>query len=42
MVIDDPVKDRSEQADSETYRERAWDWWTDVAATRLAPARRSC
>jgi predicted phage terminase large subunit-like protein len=36
MLIDDPVKDRA-QADSPTYRERAWDWWTDVAATRLAP-----
>jgi predicted phage terminase large subunit-like protein len=36
MVIDDPVKDR-EQADSETYRERAWDWWLEVGATRLAP-----
>lgn len=36
MVIDDPIKDRA-QADSPTYRERAWDWWTDVAATRLAP-----
>lgn len=36
MIIDDPIKDRV-QADSPTYRERAWDWWTDVAATRLAP-----
>ena len=36
MVIDDPIKDRV-QADSATYRERVWDWWTDVAATRLAP-----
>lgn len=36
MVIDDPVKDR-EQADSETYRERAWDWWLEVGSTRLAP-----
>lgn len=36
MVIDDPIKDRT-QADSPTFRERAWDWWTDVAATRLAP-----
>jgi predicted phage terminase large subunit-like protein len=36
MIIDDPIKDRA-QADSPTYRERAWDWWTDVAATRLAP-----
>jgi predicted phage terminase large subunit-like protein len=35
-IIDDPIKDRSE-ADSETYRRNVWDWWTDVAATRLAP-----
>jgi predicted phage terminase large subunit-like protein len=36
LIIDDPIKDRQE-ADSETYRERVWDWWTDVASTRLAP-----
>ena len=36
MVIDDPISNR-EQADSQTYRDRAWDWWTDVASTRLAP-----
>jgi predicted phage terminase large subunit-like protein len=36
MIIDDPIKDR-EQADSDTYRDRAWDWWTDTALTRLAP-----
>lgn len=36
MVIDDPIKDRKE-ADSETYRQSVWDWWTDVASTRLAP-----
>lgn len=36
LLIDDPVKDR-EQADSPTYRQRVWDWWTDVASTRLAP-----
>ena len=36
MIIDDPIKDR-EQADSEVYRERAWDWWTDTGSTRLAP-----
>jgi hypothetical protein len=36
MVIDDPIKDRRE-ADSETYRQAVWDWWTDVASTRLAP-----
>jgi predicted phage terminase large subunit-like protein len=36
LIIDDPVKDRL-QAESELYRERSWDWWTDVASTRLAP-----
>lgn len=36
LVIDDPIKDRKE-ANSETYREAVWDWWTDVASTRLAP-----
>jgi predicted phage terminase large subunit-like protein len=36
LVIDDPIKDRR-QADSLTYREMVWDWWTDVALTRLAP-----
>lgn len=36
MVIDDPIKDRKE-ADSETFRQNVWDWWTDVASARLAP-----
>jgi predicted phage terminase large subunit-like protein len=36
MIIDDPVKGRAE-ADSETYRENAWAWWTEVGATRLGP-----
>ncbi|MNS24322.1 Terminase-like family protein [compost metagenome] len=36
LVIDDPVKDR-EEADSETIRQKTWEWYTDVAATRLAP-----
>lgn len=36
LVIDDPIKNRQE-ADSEVYRENVWDWWTDVASTRLAP-----
>lgn len=36
LIIDDPLKDRAE-ADSEIFRERAWDWWTDVASARLAP-----
>ena len=36
LIIDDPVKDRL-QAESALYRQRVWDWWTDVASTRLAP-----
>lgn len=36
LLIDDPVKDRA-QADSEPARKAAWDWWTDVGRTRLAP-----
>lgn len=36
LIIDDPVKDRS-WAESEAYRRAAWDWWENVALTRLAP-----
>lgn len=36
LIIDDPIKDRTE-ADSDTFRENVWSWWTDVASTRLAP-----
>jgi predicted phage terminase large subunit-like protein len=36
LMIDDPFKD-STQADSEYYRERAWNWYRAVAGTRLAP-----
>lgn len=36
MIIDDPVKGRKE-ADSETYRNACWDWWTESGSTRLAP-----
>jgi predicted phage terminase large subunit-like protein len=36
LLIDDPVKDRK-QADSKVYRDNVWDWWTNVARTRLAP-----
>lgn len=34
LLIDDPVKDR-EQADSPTARNKLWDWFNDVAMTRL-------
>jgi predicted phage terminase large subunit-like protein len=36
LVIDDPFADR-EQAESQYYRDRVWDWWQAVASTRLAP-----
>lgn len=36
LIIDDPLKDRKE-ADSETYRDRAWRWWTEVGSARLGP-----
>jgi len=38
-IIDDPVKD-AEEAESEVYRERVWDWYTMVFRTRLAPGAR--
>ncbi len=33
-IIDDPVKDALE-ANSQTYRERVWEWYTNVLETRL-------
>lgn len=33
-IIDDPVKDRIE-AESETYRNRVWDWYVNVLESRL-------
>lgn len=36
LIIDDPVKDW-EQAMSQRYREKAWDWYTSTAYTRLEP-----
>jgi predicted phage terminase large subunit-like protein len=36
IIIDDPVKSR-EEADSLTYRERVWAWYTDDLYTRLEP-----
>ena len=35
-IIDDPVKD-AEEAESATYRERVWDWYTMVFRTRAEP-----
>jgi predicted phage terminase large subunit-like protein len=36
LVIDDPIKNRQE-AESALIRDRTWDWFTDVAFTRLEP-----
>lgn len=36
IVIDDPIKNR-EEANSETYRNKVWDWYTDDLYTRLEP-----
>ena len=33
LIIDDPIKDRKE-ADSPTYRDAVWDWYTQVFSTR--------
>ena len=38
-VIDDPVKSR-EEADSETAREKVWQWWLSDLRTRLRPGGR--
>lgn len=36
IIIDDPIKSR-EEAQSFTYRERVWDWYTNDLYTRLEP-----
>lgn len=36
IIIDDPVKNR-EEAESLTFRDRAWDWYTNDLYTRLEP-----
>lgn len=36
MIIDDPVKNKK-QADSQTYRDEAWEWLTHTVMTRLSP-----
>ena len=38
-IIDDPVKSRAD-ADSETYRDRAWNWYRADLITRLKPGGR--
>ncbi len=41
MIIDDPVAGRSE-AESQTYRDAAWDWWESNGSTRLSSRGRAC
>lgn len=36
IMIDDPIKSR-EEAESETYRDRVWEWFNDDLYTRLEP-----
>lgn len=36
IIIDDPVKNR-EEANSEAYRDKVWDWYTDDLSTRMEP-----
>lgn len=36
IIIDDPVKSR-EEANSVTYRDRVWDWYTEDLYSRLEP-----
>lgn len=36
FIIDDPIKNR-EEADSEVYRDRVWNWFASTAWTRLHP-----
>jgi predicted phage terminase large subunit-like protein len=36
IIIDDPIKNR-EEANSITYRDRVWTWYTDDLYTRLEP-----
>lgn len=34
LIIDDPIRDRAD-AESESLRERLWQWYSDVSRTRL-------
>ena len=36
LIIDDPVKN-AEEANSQVYRDKAWDWYVSTAYTRLEP-----
>jgi hypothetical protein len=39
LVIDDPIKNR-EEANSPTQRQKIWEWYSEVADTRLQPGGR--
>lgn len=36
LIIDDPVKN-AEEANSEVYRQKTWDWWQATISSRLEP-----
>lgn len=36
LTIDDPIKD-AEEANSQVYRDKVWEWYTTTAYTRLQP-----
>lgn len=36
LIIDDPIKNEQE-ANSNTFRDRMWDWWQATSSTRLEP-----
>lgn len=36
MIVDDPIKN-AQDADSETYRNKLWNWWKTTILTRLEP-----
>lgn len=36
LIIDDPIKN-SEEANSQTYRDKTWEWYQSTAYTRLEP-----
>jgi len=40
LIVDDPVKN-SEEARSQVYRQKAWDWWCGTAQTRIEPQGRA-
>jgi predicted phage terminase large subunit-like protein len=41
LIIDDPIKNQ-EEADSSTYRQKVWDWYTTTAYTRLEKNGKVC